>query len=433
MLRGAQRKLKLLAEQDGDGLDWTRRTDGSERERPSRTQEEEEQQERQQSEGAAHPARKTTEGKTRENGTQGTERGGGGSDERGVPESDHHSGSTADAAASILGESPLIFGAHSRGPSMVCVGSMGLHPGAEGVDNGPSVLAGAAATLSGHGGSPRPNEPDERTDRGVSDRSLSASAGTHSVGAGVGGDVDGNARGRGEDGDYSSGGAGNKQGLRVAAAAASAAGASVPTSACDAAKTTPASVIATDTASGRDWPVGGGRSSDSGSGGGSGGGSGSGNRSGSPISRHSAAAINAASQGVSPSKMPAKMPSSFFARSPPAVAERMNQAFSPLAGGAGEGKEGDRCASESSDDGDCDTSCPPQMEPLARATEVSTVTCGRRKISGRSREQTHRSGGGSAGGVIQHRYVTPVASTGTPPQPMLGGKDEYAFVAAGDE
>ena len=107
-----------------------------------------------------------------------------------------------------------------------------------------------------------------------------------------------------------------------------------------------------------------------------------------------------------------------------------------------EGERRGRHVSDASGEWDDDTSLPPEMEPLSRATEVSPVAQRRPGEGGEvgagaagGAGAGHGGGGGGAGLGHQNGQMLVAAGSKTPPggPKKLGGKDEYAFVAAGNE
>ena len=112
----------------------------------------------------------------------------------------------------------------------------------------------------------------------------------------------------------------------------------------------------------------------------------------------------------------------------------------------GGGEEGGQLSPDASGEWDDDTSLPPEMEPLSRATEVSPAGQRRQgEVMDRGGAGATGAGaaaggaaagqGGDVGGGFQNGQRWVAAGSKTPPggPKKLGGKDEYAFVAAGNE
>lgn len=139
------------------------------------------------------------------------------------------------------------------------------------------------------------------------------------------------------------------------------------------------------------------------------------------------ARLGATYQTVSPSKVPAT-PLSLLVRARPA-----NRRALP-SGSNVEGAGGSGHADHDSDErGEYDTSLPPEMEPLARAVEVQAAAP-RGQWSGGNRF-------GSSGDGVARQWVAKGQAAGTSASDpdsasktkKLGGRDEYAFIAAGNE
>lgn len=138
------------------------------------------------------------------------------------------------------------------------------------------------------------------------------------------------------------------------------------------------------------------------------------------------ARLGATYQTVNPSKVPAT-PLSLLVRAHPANARKLPSG-SNVGGARGSGHDGN-----DGELGEYDTSLPPEMEPLARAVEVQAAAP-RGQWSGENK------GGSSGDGVVRH-WVSKGQAAGTAASDpdtaskakKLGGKEEYALIAAGNE
>lgn len=146
--------------------------------------------------------------------------------------------------------------------------------------------------------------------------------------------------------------------------------------------------------------------------------------------RGSAAAssrLGATYQTVSPSKVPATPPSLLVRAHP---ANRRALPSGSNVEGAGESGYADDDGDER---GEYDTSLPPEMEPLARAVEVQAA-------APRGHWSGENKGGGSGDGVARQWVAKGQVAGTTASDPdaasktkKLGGREEYALIAAGNE